>query len=173
MGNGVYAFDMSAIWDRLQGLDRSDIVDSCLAKLCNRIGKDRDSSDMISRLHDLSHPRAQNGISDSLVRTVRSTHKEISLQEEGIKHKPSETCPDRLRIGPSMTIGTRMNQARSLCYYRTCTLSGHYVATERLSRSVARSDRAFVPLGCYVATELEPKLGRYVATERSFRSVAT
>ncbi|KAF3547401.1 hypothetical protein DY000_02002888 [Brassica cretica] len=55
MGNGVYAFDMSAIWDRLQGLDRNDIVASCLAKLCNRIGKDRDSSDMISRLHDLSH----------------------------------------------------------------------------------------------------------------------
>ena len=27
-----------------------------------------------------------------------------------------------------------------------------------------RSDRALVPLGHYVATELEPKLGRYVAT---------
>ncbi|KAF2560026.1 hypothetical protein F2Q70_00011990 [Brassica cretica] len=36
-----------------------------------------------------------------------------------------------------------------------------------------RSDRAYVPLGRYVATELEPKLGRYVATERPFRSVAT
>ncbi|KAF3558734.1 hypothetical protein F2Q69_00013197 [Brassica cretica] len=32
-----------------------------------------------------------------------------------------------------------------------------------------RSDRVSVPLGRYVATELEPKLGRYVATERSFR----
>ncbi|KAF3551300.1 hypothetical protein DY000_02002887 [Brassica cretica] len=58
--------------------------------------------------------------------------------------------PDRLRIGLSMTIGTRTNQARSLRYYRTCTLSGRYVATE-----------------------LEPKLSRYVATERPFRSVAT
>ncbi|KAF3564813.1 hypothetical protein DY000_02013598 [Brassica cretica] len=36
-----------------------------------------------------------------------------------------------------------------------------------------RSDRAPVPLGRYVATELEPKLGRYVAIERPFRSVAT
>ncbi|KAL0835801.1 hypothetical protein Bca101_087690 [Brassica carinata] len=36
-----------------------------------------------------------------------------------------------------------------------------------------RSDRAFVPLGHYIATEVEPKLGRYVATVRPFRSVAT
>ncbi|KAF3610370.1 hypothetical protein DY000_02048261 [Brassica cretica] len=36
-----------------------------------------------------------------------------------------------------------------------------------------RSDRTSVPLSSYVATELEPKLGRYVATERLFRSVAT
>ncbi|KAF3513388.1 hypothetical protein F2Q69_00002351 [Brassica cretica] len=47
-----------------------------------------------------------------------------------IKHKPLETYPDQLRIGPSMTIRTRTNQARSLRYYRTCTLSGRYVATE-------------------------------------------
>ncbi|KAF2551321.1 hypothetical protein F2Q68_00034363 [Brassica cretica] len=36
-----------------------------------------------------------------------------------------------------------------------------------------RSDRAIVPLGRYVATELKPKLGRYVATERLSRYVAT
>ncbi|KAL0749524.1 hypothetical protein Bca101_031527 [Brassica carinata] len=35
------------------------------------------------------------------------------------------------------------------------------------------SDRASVPLGRYVATELEPRVGRYVATERPFRSFAT
>ncbi|KAF2579351.1 hypothetical protein F2Q68_00002192 [Brassica cretica] len=97
MGNGVYAFDMSAIWDRLQGLDRNDIVASCLAKLCNRIGKDRDSSDMISRLHDLSHPRAQNGISDSLVRTVKSLHREISLQEERIYGSQTDLLTQRNR----------------------------------------------------------------------------
>ncbi|KAG5374506.1 hypothetical protein IGI04_042186, partial [Brassica rapa subsp. trilocularis] len=37
------------------------------------------------------------------------------------------------------------------------------------ARAKARSlgsDRAIVPLGRYVATELEPKLGRYVATQR-------
>ncbi|KAF3543833.1 hypothetical protein DY000_02007583 [Brassica cretica] len=37
-----------------------------------------------------------------------------------------------------------------------------YVATEHSSRSVA--DRAIVPLGRYVVTELKPRLGRYVAT---------
>ncbi|KAG5389542.1 hypothetical protein IGI04_031083 [Brassica rapa subsp. trilocularis] len=45
----------------------------------------------------------------------------------------------------------------------------------RPARSL-RSDRAIVPLGRYVATELEPKLGRYVATglEPKFgRCVAT
>ncbi|KAG5374503.1 hypothetical protein IGI04_042183 [Brassica rapa subsp. trilocularis] len=67
---------------------------------------------------------------------------------------------------------------------------GHYIATERSSRSrpsdrparslrsdrarakarSRRSDRAIVPLGRYVVTELEPKLGRYVATEHSSRS---
>ncbi|KAF3521972.1 hypothetical protein F2Q69_00045982 [Brassica cretica] len=35
-----------------------------------------------------------------------------------------------------------------------------------------RSDRASVPLGRYVATELEPKLGGYVATEL-FQNVDT
>ncbi|KAF2609447.1 hypothetical protein F2Q68_00043224 [Brassica cretica] len=78
-----------------------------------------------------------------------------------------------------MTIGTRTNQARSLRYYRTCMLSGRYsVLAEAQS---LRSDRAraeawslaFVLLGRYVATELEPKPGRNVATERSFCSIAT
>ncbi|KAL0668451.1 hypothetical protein Bca4012_031155 [Brassica carinata] len=36
-----------------------------------------------------------------------------------------------------------------------------------------RNDRASVPLGRYVATELEPRLGRYIATEHPFRSVST
>ncbi|KAG5384929.1 hypothetical protein IGI04_036399, partial [Brassica rapa subsp. trilocularis] len=43
--------------------------------------------------------------------------------------------------------------------------------TKARNRSL-RSDRAIVPLGRYVATELEPKLGRYVATERSDRARA-
>ncbi|KAF3562216.1 hypothetical protein DY000_02014890 [Brassica cretica] len=60
------------------------------------------------------------------------------------------------------------------------TLLPHMHAVRSLHSDRARaetrslgSDRAFVPLGRYVATELEPKLGCYVATERSFRSVAT
>ncbi|KAF3600118.1 hypothetical protein F2Q69_00035811 [Brassica cretica] len=98
---------------------------------------------------------------------------QISAKYEYIKHKPSETYPDQLRIGPSMTIGTQTNQAQSLRNYRTCTLSGRYVATESPSVRPARSlcsNRASVPLSRYVATELEPKLGRNVATEL-FRNV--
>ncbi|KAF3541278.1 hypothetical protein F2Q69_00021599 [Brassica cretica] len=36
-----------------------------------------------------------------------------------------------------------------------------------------RSDRAWLELGCHVATELWLELGHYVATERNGRSVAT
>ncbi|KAG5400522.1 hypothetical protein IGI04_015129, partial [Brassica rapa subsp. trilocularis] len=51
--------------------------------------------------------------------------------------------------------------------------SSKQVVTQRLNVRPARSlrsDRAIVPLGRYVATELKPRLGRYVATERSSRS---
>ncbi|KAF2611959.1 hypothetical protein F2Q70_00012228 [Brassica cretica] len=43
----------------------------------------------------------------------------------------------------------------------------------RARKGSLRSDRTRVPLGRYVTTELEPKLGGYVAAERLFRSVAT
>ncbi|KAG5397888.1 hypothetical protein IGI04_019702 [Brassica rapa subsp. trilocularis] len=52
--------------------------------------------------------------------------------------------------------------------------SSKQVVTQRLNVRPARSlhsDRAIVPLGRYVATELKPRLGRYVATERSSRSL--
>ncbi|KAG5378558.1 hypothetical protein IGI04_026400, partial [Brassica rapa subsp. trilocularis] len=51
--------------------------------------------------------------------------------------------------------------------------SSKQVVTQRLNVRLARSlrsDRAIVPLGRYVATELKPRLGRYGATERSCRS---
>ncbi|KAF3605577.1 hypothetical protein DY000_02048218 [Brassica cretica] len=49
----------------------------------------------------------------------------------------------------------------------------HAVRSLRRDRvSVLRSDRASIPFGRCVATELEPKLGRYVATEL-FRNVDT
>ncbi|KAF2560088.1 hypothetical protein F2Q68_00015807 [Brassica cretica] len=60
--------------------------------------------------------------------------------------------------------------------HETLDKSSIKVATQRPNACFAwslRSDRARARLGCYVATELEPKLGRYVATERPFRSVAT
>ena len=54
MGNGEYAstLDMSELWDRLLGPDRNDKGTSCLAKLCDGIGEDRDASNM---LHGLQH----------------------------------------------------------------------------------------------------------------------
>ena len=58
----------------------------------------------------------------------------------------------------------RTNQARSLRSDRAIVPLGRYVATELSQARSLRSDRALVPLGRYVATELEPKLGRYVAT---------
>ncbi|KAF3534291.1 hypothetical protein DY000_02041175 [Brassica cretica] len=44
---------------------------------------------------------------------------------------------------------------------------------EQSSVITLRSDRASVPLGRYIATELEPKLGRYVASVPFDRYVAT
>ncbi|KAF3532491.1 hypothetical protein DY000_02038383 [Brassica cretica] len=88
---------------------------------------------------DQHHGRPAHGRGRPAPRSPRPWAKTTSttVAPPIIEHKPSETYPDRLRIGPSMTIGTRTNQARSLRDYRTCTLSGRYVATERPSRSVA------------------------------------
>ncbi|KAF2534188.1 hypothetical protein F2Q70_00031517 [Brassica cretica] len=54
MGDGEYAsaFDMPELWDRLQGADRHDQGASRLAKLCNGIGEDRYSADMLPGLQD-------------------------------------------------------------------------------------------------------------------------
>ncbi|KAF3535132.1 hypothetical protein F2Q69_00018196 [Brassica cretica] len=46
------------------------------------------------------------------------------------------------------------------------------VIGQKLEKGSLRSDRTRVPLGRYVATELEPKFGRYVVTEL-FRNVDT
>ncbi|KAF3534521.1 hypothetical protein DY000_02042086 [Brassica cretica] len=104
-----------------------------------------------------------------------------------IKHKLSQgnrNVSEPATDSSNVEIGTQIDLAQSLRNYRTCTLPGRYVATERLSRSVAtvatqrpsssqarsqRSHRASIPLGRYVAT----KLGRCLATERPSRSVAT
>ena len=48
MGDGEYApaFDLSKLWNGLQGFDCYDQRASCLAKLCDRTRKDRDPEDM-------------------------------------------------------------------------------------------------------------------------------
>lgn len=58
MNDGEYisAFDMSKLWNRFQKFDCDDQGVSCLVKLCNKIGEDRDSENMpIIKylLHDL------------------------------------------------------------------------------------------------------------------------
>ncbi|KAF3560395.1 hypothetical protein F2Q69_00015177 [Brassica cretica] len=49
VGNGEHAstFNLSELWDRLQGADSNDKGTPCLAKLCDGIGKDRDAADML------------------------------------------------------------------------------------------------------------------------------
>ncbi|KAF3541126.1 hypothetical protein F2Q69_00024455 [Brassica cretica] len=71
---------------------------------------------------------------------------------------------DRNTDEPSSVITQlpHMHAVRSLRSDRASVPLGHYVATELEPK-----------LGRYLATELEPKLGHYVATERSFRPVAT
>ncbi|KAF3485343.1 hypothetical protein F2Q69_00053255 [Brassica cretica] len=80
-----------------------------------------------------------------------------SLRSNQVRAKARSLRSDRARA-----------KARSLCSDRA-----------RAKARSLRSDRSiiplgrYVPLGSYVATELEPKLGRYVATKHSSRSVAT
>ncbi|KAF3560857.1 hypothetical protein DY000_02016713 [Brassica cretica] len=49
MSDGEYAlaFDLSKLWNRLQGFDCNDQRASCLAELCDIIGEDRDFEDML------------------------------------------------------------------------------------------------------------------------------
>ncbi|KAG5375005.1 hypothetical protein IGI04_039601, partial [Brassica rapa subsp. trilocularis] len=79
--------------------------------------------------------------------------------------------------GWGLTVGVKNDSSlrKSLAEERieTSDESSKQVVTQRLNVRPARSlrsDRAIVPLGRYVATELKPRLGRYVATERSSRS---
>ncbi|KAF2618575.1 hypothetical protein F2Q68_00040312 [Brassica cretica] len=62
-----------------------------------------------------------------------------------IKHKPSETYPDQLRIGSEYD-DQNTDEPSSVI-----TQLPHMHAVRSL-----RSDLASIPLGCYVATELEP-----------------
>ncbi|KAF3572653.1 hypothetical protein F2Q69_00059341 [Brassica cretica] len=58
-----------------------------------------------------------------------------------------------------------------LLYEKLCGRNANH--RTRAREGSLRSDQTRAPLGCYVATEFEPKLSRYVATKRPFRSVAT
>ncbi|KAF2615779.1 hypothetical protein F2Q70_00013161 [Brassica cretica] len=52
--DGEYAptFDLSKLWNRLQGFDCNDQRAACLAELCDKIGEDRDSEDMLPGFQD-------------------------------------------------------------------------------------------------------------------------
>ncbi|KAG5384599.1 hypothetical protein IGI04_036069 [Brassica rapa subsp. trilocularis] len=124
------------------------------------------------------------------LRSDRARAKTRSLRSDRDRAKARSLRSDRALVPLGRYVATELEPKL-----------GRYVATERSSRSrpsdhparslrsdrarakarslrserarSLRSDRAIVPLGRCVATELEPKLGRYVATERSSRSVAT
>ena len=57
MDNGEYApaFNLSKLWNGLQGFDCNDQRASCLAELYDIIGEDRDSQDMLPGFHDYSY----------------------------------------------------------------------------------------------------------------------
>ena len=50
MADGEYAltFGLSKFWNGLRGFDCTDQQASCLTELCDKIGEDRDSQDMLS-----------------------------------------------------------------------------------------------------------------------------
>ena len=54
MDNGEYApaFNLSKLWNGLQGFDCNDQRASCLAELCDRTGEDRDPEDMLPGFQD-------------------------------------------------------------------------------------------------------------------------
>ncbi|KAF3564226.1 hypothetical protein DY000_02014570 [Brassica cretica] len=87
-----------------------------------------------------------------------------------------------LNVSSSVNVSTFSRGSSEHRKHETSDKSSKKVATQRpnvrsarsqrsdRARAEARSlrtDRAFIPLGRYVATELEQKLGHYVATERS------
>ncbi|KAF2574293.1 hypothetical protein F2Q70_00003667 [Brassica cretica] len=65
VGNREYAstFNMTELWDRLQGADCNDRGTSCLTKLCDGIREDRDATDMLPGLqHHSCFTSAQSDI---------------------------------------------------------------------------------------------------------------
>ncbi|KAG5384892.1 hypothetical protein IGI04_036362 [Brassica rapa subsp. trilocularis] len=85
---------------------------------------------------------------------LRKARKQVATQ------RPSDRPARSLRSDRARA------KARSLGSDRAVVPLSRYRPSDRPARSL-HSDRAIVPLGRYVATELEPKLGRYVATELS------
>ncbi|KAG5374399.1 hypothetical protein IGI04_042276 [Brassica rapa subsp. trilocularis] len=89
----------------------------------------------------------------------------------------TDLCTDPYTELISVGVKNDSSLRKSLAEERieTSDESSKQVVTQRLNVRLARSlrsDRAIVPLGRYVATELKPRLGRYVATERSSCLVA-
>ncbi|KAG5397558.1 hypothetical protein IGI04_019372 [Brassica rapa subsp. trilocularis] len=91
-------------------------------------------------------------------RSLRSDRARAKLGRYVATEHPSRSRPSD-HPARSLRSGRARAKARSLRSDRA-----------RAKARSLHSDRAIVPLGRYVATELEPKLGRYVATERSSRS---
>ncbi|KAG5393623.1 hypothetical protein IGI04_023586 [Brassica rapa subsp. trilocularis] len=91
--------------------------------------------------------------------------------ERSSRSRPSDRPARSLRSDRARAKAWSLRSDRAIVPLGRCVATefepklGHYVATERSSRSSLRSDRALVPLGRYEATGFEPKFGRCVAIE--------
>ncbi|KAF3525786.1 hypothetical protein F2Q69_00047617 [Brassica cretica] len=108
---------------------------------------------------------------------VKNGYDEVNIQERPTK-KTKKTFFDKyffetdssLRKARRRKHETSDKSSKKVDTQQPNACSARSLRSDR-ARAKARSRRshcAFVPLGWYVATELEPKLGRYAATERSF-----
>ncbi|KAF2566272.1 hypothetical protein F2Q68_00025988 [Brassica cretica] len=94
-------------------------------------------------------------IDSSLRKPLRTKRESLDKSSRRIVTQRPNTCSAR-----SLRSDRVRTKAHSLRSDQTPIPLGRYVATE-LEQELEQE------LGRYVATELEPKIGRYVATERS------
>ncbi|KAG5378150.1 hypothetical protein IGI04_025992 [Brassica rapa subsp. trilocularis] len=132
--------------------------------------------------------RGLGTISDNVLRMPRSNtlfgigNPELHSIRDMVERSHDRKKLSRRNYHPKILgdrISERDSKNKDIIFLGRCVTAAHTrcpVATLQPSLSRCRSlrsDRTSDPIGRYIATKLEPKLGRYVATEQSFLSVAT
>ncbi|KAF2591246.1 hypothetical protein F2Q70_00038823 [Brassica cretica] len=122
---------------------------------------------------DRARAKARSLLGSKMVTTklTSKSPRNTSMSFVGVKNGYDEVNIQNVRRRKRELSSTNTFSKYILSYEKLC--GGNTRHQTRARKRSLRSDRTRVPLGRYVATELEPKLGRYVATERSFRSLAT